>query len=109
MRFANNLKENTLLTDIKLKLLLSKTQIKALINSDTHKKFISHCLLLERDYNVDFFIKKSIHFIDDQYTKCYEMTELFDKVKNSEDCTTKFSLHFNIINIMNYDVIIERN
>ena len=41
--------------------------------------------------------------------KCYKITELSDRVKNSEDCTTEFSLHFNIINIMSYDVIIERD
>ena len=109
MRSANDLKKNILLTDIELELLLSKTQIKVLINSDVHEKFIFHHLLLKKSYNIDFFMKKLIHFIDDQYTKCYKMTELSDKVKNSEDHTTEFSLHFNIINMISYDVIIERD
>src|SRR5690625_1298458 len=109
MRSADNSKENTLLIDTELKLLLSKIQIKALIDSDAHEEFISHRLLLEKNYNVDFFMKKSIRFINDQYTKCYEVTELFARVKNFEDYTTKFSLRFNIINMMSYDVIIERD
>ena len=109
MKSADDLKENTLLTDTEFELLLSKTQIKALIDSDVYKRFISHCLLLKKSYNIDFFMKKSIHFINDQYMKCYRVTELSDKVKNFEDCMTEFSLCFNIINIMNYDVIIERN
>ena len=109
MRFTNDSKENILLINIELELLLSKTQIKTLINLNMHEKFISYCLLLERDYNIDFFMKKSIHFIDNQYMKCYEVTELFNKVKNFKDCIMKFSLCFNIINIMNYDVIIEED
>ena len=109
IKSVNDLKENTLLINIELKLLLNKTQIKTLINSDVHEKFISHCLLLKKNYNVDFFMKKSIHFIDDQYMKCYEVTELSDRVKNFKDHMMKFSLCFNIINIMSYDVIIERD
>ena len=109
MRLTNDLKENILLINIELELCLSKTQIKALIDSDVHKKFISYYLLLKKSYNVNFFIKKLIHFIDDQYMKCYKVTELFNKVKNSENHIMKFSLCFNIINMINYDVIIERN
>ena len=109
MRLIDDSKENILLIDIKLELFLSKTQIRALIDLNVHERFISHYLLLERDYNIDFFIKKSIHFIDDQYTKCYKVTELSDKVKNFKDYITKFNLCFNIINMMSYDVIIERD
>ena len=109
MRSADDLKGNTLLIDTELELLLDKTQIRALIDSGVHEKFISHCLLLEKGYNVDFSMKESIRFIDDQYTKCYEVAELSDRVKNFKDCTTEFSLHFNIINMMSYDAIIERN
>ena len=109
MRLTDDLKENTLLINTELELFLNKTQIRALIDLDVHEKFISHHLLLKKSYNVDFFMKKSIHFIDDQYTKCYRVTELSDRVKNSKDHMMKFSLCFNIINMMSYDVIIERN
>lgn len=82
LRTVNDLKEFTLLTDMKLKLLKDKSWVQILLDFNAHERFISQNFLLKNDLVLDKQMKTFIQFVNDQRTQCYKIAKVLVIVKN---------------------------
>jgi hypothetical protein len=80
---------------------------KILIDSGADQTYLSYIFLKFNDWTPPDELQPPSHFIDRQFMSCYAQMKFEVNITDSESTTCVFTLLFEVINMVGYDVLIE--